>query len=790
MMAFTTESLMDEYPDVNESIVYLDSASKTVLPESVSQFGIAALLAKCSPWYGMPGRDIVDDVRKKFAALINAEPVSIGYAHSTSMAMSTAAKNLLEHHLGPNKCILVLENEMGSGILPFQHASKAVGANLRVVKSPLTSGKKDWTTAIADNLDNSVTALCIPNVHWCDGSLVDLVAVRKLLDEKFDSPPLLLIDGTQSIGAMPFDVAAIRPTFVACSSQKWLNAPYGLSLMYLDPKYHDSWMPLDMHDRNRVGCDNTVTWDEVGVMNNDSGYPEAFMPGARRLDDGGHPNPVMFSTLSQSLELVLTWSPAGIQQALTALTDQLVSEVAKHPVLTGMFHTWPKSARSGHIVGLRLRKPWAETNMLSLSAIGSELKKKNVFVSIRGGAIRVSPYIFNRPEHISRFVSALAEVVQGMTSVDTLENASNAEAHRVLIIGAAGWLAQFVWHEMAQGCQPSLQDSNAYVHVYGSYHNTEPLWIPKERRLHLDIADKVECEKVLNIVKPHVIIHLAAVTSPAACQKDQVHAGKVNKPDTFIESLKKIVPECAYIFTSTDLVYDGEKPPYVPELSGLSDSRPELTTPSTVYGATKLDCEREVLSLQKGIVLRLSNMIGRPYVYRPSGKKFAQFLYESLVSKEYIGLRCDEYRSFVGVEDVSKILIRIAMMAITTSTDVNADQSDHKSSAQIYRKIYNVGGPTGLSRLQLATIFAGVCGTTIEVKEKTSSNDCDKVHSSAGAWVVFPQLNLDTVVSSGIANPRDVTMIMTDTEQTFGYSFSSMEEVLSESLSYFKNFFL
>jgi dTDP-4-dehydrorhamnose reductase len=238
------------------------------------------------------------------------------------------------------------------------------------------------------------------------------------------------------------------------------------------------------------------------------------------------------------------------------------------------------------------------------------------------------------------------------------------------------------------------------------------------------------------------------------------------------------------------LVYDGEKPPYVPELSGLSDSRPELTTPSTVYGATKLDCEREVLSLQKGIVLRLSNMIGRPYVYRPSGKKFAQFLYESLVSKEYIGLRCDEYRSFVGVEDVSKILIRIAMMAITTSTDVNADQSDHKSSAQIYRKIYNVGGPTGLSRLQLATIFAGVCGTTIEVKEKTSSNDCDKVHSSAGAWVVFPQLNLDTVVSSGIANPRDVTMIMTDTEQTFGYSFSSMEEVLSESLSYFKNFFL
>jgi hypothetical protein len=75
-------------------------------------------------------------------------------------------------------------------------------------------------------------------------------------------------------------VAAIRPDFVACSVHKWLCCPYGMSLVYVAKKWHREWEPLDMHERGRHGSDD-ATWDTVGQMTVASGYPTAYMNGAR-----------------------------------------------------------------------------------------------------------------------------------------------------------------------------------------------------------------------------------------------------------------------------------------------------------------------------------------------------------------------------------------------------------------------------------------------------------------------------------------------------------------------------
>jgi len=118
-----------------------------------------------------------------------------------------------------------------------------MGCKLKVVHKPFGTS---WTAAILKAIDTNVAILSIPHVHWCDGAFIDLEAIRTALDAiPAAYRPHLVVDGTQSIGVMPFNVETIRPLFVACSVHKWCNAPYGMSLVYVDPSHSAHWQPLD-----------------------------------------------------------------------------------------------------------------------------------------------------------------------------------------------------------------------------------------------------------------------------------------------------------------------------------------------------------------------------------------------------------------------------------------------------------------------------------------------------------------------------------------------------------------
>ena len=59
--------------------------------------------------------------------------------------------------------------------------------------------------------------VALPNVHWTDGTLFDLVAIGERCR---DVGAALVVDATQSVGALPFDVAAVQPDVLICASYK------------------------------------------------------------------------------------------------------------------------------------------------------------------------------------------------------------------------------------------------------------------------------------------------------------------------------------------------------------------------------------------------------------------------------------------------------------------------------------------------------------------------------------------------------------------------------------------
>src|SRR5437588_830499 len=78
-------------------------------------------------------------------------------------------------------------------------------------------------------------------------------------------------------------------------------------------------------------------------------------------------------------------------------------------------------------------------------------------------------------------------------------------------------------------------------------------------------------------------------------------ARRVNTAGT--RMLAELADACGarLVLVSTDLVFDGERPPYREE---------DPAVPSSVYGRTKLEAEAAVRAMSSGVVARLSLLYG------------------------------------------------------------------------------------------------------------------------------------------------------------------------------------
>ena len=85
--------------------------------------------------------------------------------------------------------------------------------------------------------------------------------------------------------------------------------------------------------------------------------------------------------------------------SLRELTAQI-----EHEAMKLGFQTVATHHRVGHMIGLR------HPSRLPVH-LAEELTKKNVFVSIRGQSIRVSPYLYNTLEDIDQLFRVLASLM-------------------------------------------------------------------------------------------------------------------------------------------------------------------------------------------------------------------------------------------------------------------------------------------------------------------------------------------------------------------------------------------
>ena len=324
-------------------------------------------------------------VRQLFARLVKApDPNRVAIVPSVSYAMATVARNT---PLAAGQTVVVVEEQFPSAVYTWRRACREAGATLRTVAAPDTEGSRGeaWNAALLDAIDDRTAAVVLPPLHWIDGLRFDLDAVG---EGARTAGARLIVDGTQSVGAQPFDVTRTRPDALICAGYKWLTGPYAIGVAWYGPAF-DGGVPLEENWITRRGSDR---------FNELVNYRDDYQPGAIRYDVGERSNFVLLPMLEAALEQVLEWGP----ETVATHTRELIA--AAVPRLRNLGCRMDDDRwRAGHLFGVRLPAG------VDIPQLGRDLRARQVSVSLRGGAVRIAPHLYNDAADFD----ALIDVVRG-----------------------------------------------------------------------------------------------------------------------------------------------------------------------------------------------------------------------------------------------------------------------------------------------------------------------------------------------------------------------------------------
>src|SRR5215510_9179659 len=359
-LALASQRHLFEIPD---DVAFLNCAYISPLPKASLIAGDRGLRRKAQPWT-IATTDFFatsETVRRLFADLINADANDIAFAPSVSYGMAQAAHNI---PIAKTQAIVTLSEQFPSNVYPWMDLAERTGAAFVSVPRP---GDDDWTSALLSFIDASTGIVAVPQCHWTDGGLIDLEAVAA---------------ACRGVGA----ALCVDADFVGVASYKWLLGPYSLGFLYVAPR----WQRGRPIEHNWIARQDSE--DFAGLVN----YCHDFQPGARRFDVGERSNFALMPVAEASLKLISEWTVPRIFETLRRRTHSIAERARAEFGIASV----PAHRRAGHYLGLRFS-----------GGVPSDLPKRlaaaNVYVSVRGRAMRVTPHVWNTDEDVEKLFAVL-----------------------------------------------------------------------------------------------------------------------------------------------------------------------------------------------------------------------------------------------------------------------------------------------------------------------------------------------------------------------------------------------
>jgi selenocysteine lyase/cysteine desulfurase len=363
--------------DIPEGIAYFDCAKMSPLLDAAAQAGTKGLLRKAHPWNIKAAHffDESERVRALFARLIGAAADDVAIIPSVSYGMATVMANV---PVAAGQAIVTLAEDFPSTVFACRALARRAEARLLTVARP---DGGDWTAALLEAIDGGTALVCAPHVHWACGTLIDLPAVGRRCRSVGAS---LVLDTTQSTGALPLDLEAVDPDYLMLAGYKWLLGPYALGFLYVAPR-HQQGRPLEEAWITRAGAED---------FRRLSDHDETLSAGARRFDMGERANFALLPAAAAAMEQLLAWGVGNIAETLGAMTAGLAARLDGSGIRVA-------PDRAPHFLSLAYADGPPE-------GIEARLAAADVHVSLRGDRMRITPHLYNDEADAERLIEHLA----------------------------------------------------------------------------------------------------------------------------------------------------------------------------------------------------------------------------------------------------------------------------------------------------------------------------------------------------------------------------------------------
>jgi len=365
-----------------EGVTYLNLAGQSPIPKAA----IKALQGTVE-WKKFPQQipdtaffDVPNRARAAIAKLIGGRPEEVALTTGASPGVAAVAYGL---DWRPGDEVVTASGEFPLQYSTWRPMEEREGIRLKVVP-PVGAfhTAEDFLAALTPR----TRLVSVSHVRFDNAAMVD---AARLAAGCHAQGALLLLDVSQSCGAVPIDVERWGADFLVCAGYKWLLGPFGTGFFWCRQAQLKAMRPGPFYWMAAEGADNFSA-----LAFSDPKPAEA----ARRWDAAETASYYNLSALGASLELVLRAGTAAIAEHNHGLVDLLFSRlpldrcVAASPL--------DRAARGPY--GCFQARSAEKTRELY-----EKLRKENVVTSLREGKIRVSPHLYNSERDIDRLLSVI-----------------------------------------------------------------------------------------------------------------------------------------------------------------------------------------------------------------------------------------------------------------------------------------------------------------------------------------------------------------------------------------------
>jgi selenocysteine lyase/cysteine desulfurase len=241
-------------------------------------------------------------------------------------------------------------------------------------------------------VDDDTAVVYVDHPGWFNGLLFDLKALAEIAH---NHGAYLVVDATQSIGALDLKIDDTGVDFSATSTYKWLLGgiwPVASGFLYMKEEHIDNFQPPYVTGNS---MERTKTADSP------EGYTQyEFKPktGIKRFEIYRIAD-LSYFAVENSMRVLLKHGMKSIEKQIKKLGTRLVNGLLDE----GYELQTPVEEKWRSYVNVRCDDP---------NPVVKKLKEKDVWVSNRVGGLRIAPHFYNTIEEVDIFIERLNEAMK------------------------------------------------------------------------------------------------------------------------------------------------------------------------------------------------------------------------------------------------------------------------------------------------------------------------------------------------------------------------------------------